>query len=112
VKARLDELARSQEESRKAAAEHEKAMQLLTAARAEEPRALAAKLAPEMERYQVAVEYLANAELARALQAVHNAKTPKALEAADAAVQERMFLIGKGGINGPDSGLSHTESFP
>ena len=101
-KARQDALDRSQEETRKAAAEHEKAMQLLAAARAEELRAQAAKLAPEMERHQVPVEYLANPELAQALQTAHNAKTPTAVAAADATVQERMFLIGKDGINGPD----------
>ncbi len=102
AKARQDDLARSQEETRKAATEHEKAMQLLAAARAEELRVQAAKLAPEMERHQVPAEYLANPELAQALQTAHTAKTPKALEAADATVQERLFLIGKDGINGPD----------
>ncbi|MCB5294469.1 hypothetical protein [Arthrobacter sp. SO3] len=101
-KARQDELDRSQEVTRKAAAEHGKAMQLLAAARAEELRAQAATLAPEMERHQVPAEYLANAELAQALQTAHTAKTPNALEAADATVQERLFLIGKDGINGPD----------
>ena len=101
-RARQNALDLSQEEARKAAAEHEKAMQLLAAARAEELRAQAAKLAPEMERHQVPVEYLANPALAQALQQAHNAKTPKALEVADAAVKERMFLIGKDGINGPD----------
>lgn len=101
-KARLDELARSQEEARKAAAEHEKAMQLIAAAQAEELRAQATKLAPEMERHQVPVEYLANPELAQALQRAHNAKTPKATAAADADIKERLFLIGKDGINGPD----------
>jgi hypothetical protein len=92
----------SQEGTRKAAAEHEKAMQLLAAAHAEELRAQAAKLAPEMERHHVPAEYLANPELAQALKTAHNAKTPTAVEAADATVQERMFLIGKDGINGPD----------
>ncbi|AOT05916.1 hypothetical protein [Arthrobacter sp. U41] len=101
-KARQDELARSQEETRKAAAEHEKAMGLLAAARAEELRAQAATLAPEMERHQVPAEYLANPELAQALQTAHSAKTPAAVAAADATVQERLFLIGKDGINGPD----------
>lgn len=101
-KARLDELTRSQEEARKAAAEHEKAMQLIAAAQAEELRAQATKLAPEMERHQVPVEYLANPELAQALQRAHNAKTPKAVAAADADIKERLFLIGKDGINGPD----------
>ncbi|MDI3195540.1 hypothetical protein QK290_14170 [Pseudarthrobacter sp. AL07] len=101
-KDRQDELARSQEETRKAAVEHEKSMQLIAASRAEELRAQAAKLAPEMERHQVPVEYLANPELAQALQTAHSAKTPKALEAADAIVKERLFLIGKDGINGPD----------
>jgi hypothetical protein len=92
----------SQGETRKAAAEHEKAMQLLAAARAEELRAQAALLAPEMERHQVPVEYLANPELVQALQRAHNAKTPKATAAADAEIKERMFLIGKDGVNGPD----------
>ncbi|MFC8523407.1 hypothetical protein [Pseudarthrobacter sp. NPDC057230] len=101
-KARLDELARSQEEARKAAAEHEKAMQLIAAAQAEELRAQATKLAPEMERHQVPVEYLVNPELAQALQRAHNAKTPTAAAAADAEIKERLFLIGKDGINGPD----------
>jgi hypothetical protein len=101
-KARQDALALSQEEARQAAAEHEKAMQLLAAARAEELRAQAEKLAPEMERHQVPVEYLANPELAQALQRAHNAKTPKAVAAADDDIKERMFLIGKDGINGPD----------
>jgi hypothetical protein len=81
--------------------EHEKATQLLAAAQAEELRVQTAKLAPEMERHQIPVEYLANAELARALWTAHSAKTPTAVEAADAAVKERMFLIGKYGINGP-----------
>lgn len=100
-RARQEALARSQEESRKAAAEHDKAMQLLAAARAEELRAQAAKFAPEMERHQVPVEYLANPELIHALQRAHNAKTPKAAEVADGEIKERMFLISKDGINGP-----------
>ncbi|MBG0741109.1 hypothetical protein IV500_17195 [Paeniglutamicibacter antarcticus] len=99
-KVRQDELARSQEETRKAAAEHEKAMGLLAAARVEELRAQAAELAPEMERHQVPVEYLANPELAQALQTAHSAKAPVAVAAADATVQERLFLISKDGING------------
>jgi hypothetical protein len=101
-KARQDALDRSQEETRTAAAEHEKAMGLLAAARAEELRAQAATLAPEMERHQVPTEYLANPELAQALQTAHTAKTPAAVGAADDTVQERLFLIGKDGINGPD----------
>jgi hypothetical protein len=94
-RARQEALQRSQEETRKAAAEHEKAMGLIAAARIEELRTQAAVLAPEMERHQVPVEYLANPELAAA-------KTPAAVAAADATVQERLFLIGKDGINGPD----------
>ncbi|MHC6232059.1 hypothetical protein ACX5I6_21240 [Arthrobacter sp. MMS24-T111] len=101
-KARRDELARSQEEARKAAAEHEKAMQLIAAAQAEERRAQAEKLAPVMERHNVPVEYLANPELAQALQRSHNAKTPKAAAAADTDIRERLFLIGKDGVHGPD----------
>ncbi|MDD1478552.1 hypothetical protein [Arthrobacter sp. H16F315] len=101
-KARQDALERSHEETRTAATEHEKAMGLLAAARAEELRAQAVTLAPEMERHQVPTEYLANPELAQALQTAHTAKTPAAVAAADATVQERMFLIGKDGIHGPD----------
>ncbi|MGW6172177.1 hypothetical protein ACWF5H_01670 [Arthrobacter sp. NPDC055138] len=101
-KARQDALAASQDQTRKAAAEHEKAMQLLAAAHAEELRTQAQKLAPEMERHQVPVEYLANPELAQALERAHNAKTPNAVAAADARIMERLFLIGKDGINGPD----------
>jgi hypothetical protein len=101
-KTRQEALDRGQEEARTAAAEHEKAMGLLAAARAEELRAQAATLAPEMERHQVPVEYLANPELAQALQTAHTAKTPAAVAAADASVQERLFLIGKDGVNGPD----------
>lgn len=78
------------------------AMQLLAAARVEELRAQAAALAPEMERHQVPAEYLANRELAQALQTAHSAKTPAAVAAADATVQECLFLIGKDGIKGPD----------
>ena len=101
-KARQDALERRQEETRTVAAEHEKAMGLLAAARAEELRAQAATLAPEMERHQVPMEYLANPELAQALQTAHSAKTPAAVAAADTAVQERLFLIGRDGIHGPD----------
>jgi hypothetical protein len=101
-RARQDALQRSQAETRAAAAEHEKAMALLAAAHIEELRAQATVLAPEMERHQVPVEYLANPELAAALQTAHAAKTPAAVEAADATVKERLFLIGKDGVNGPD----------
>ncbi|MCF3140835.1 hypothetical protein LRQ04_16385 [Paenarthrobacter sp. AR 02] len=93
---------RRQDEEHKADAEHEKATQLIAAAHAEELRAQAAKLAPEMERHQVPVEYLANPALTKALQLAHNAKTPKAREVADSEIKERMFLIGKDGVNGPD----------
>lgn len=101
-RARQDALQRSQEETRAAAAEHEKAMALLAAARIEELRAQATVLAPEMERHKIPVEYLANPELAAALQTAHAAKTPAAVEAADATVKERLFLIGKDGVNGLD----------
>ncbi|MFK0042188.1 hypothetical protein ACIQTW_20320 [Paenarthrobacter sp. NPDC090517] len=104
------EQARSQEDARKGEAEHQKATQLIAAARAEELRAQAAKLAPEMERHQVPADYLANPELTKALQLAHNAKTPKAREVADAEIKERMFLIGKDGINGPDIDQLRTET--
>ena len=100
--ARKDAQALSDQETRKAAVDHEKSMQLLAAARVEELRAQAQTLAPEMERHQVPGEYLANPKLAQALQTAHNANTPEAVAAADATVQERLFLISKDGINGPD----------
>ncbi len=77
-------------------------MQLLAAARTEELRAQAGKLVPAMERHHVPVEYLANPELAQALQRAHNAKTPTAVAAADTEIKERLFLIGKDGVHGPD----------
>ncbi|MBO0910105.1 hypothetical protein [Arthrobacter sunyaminii] len=101
-KARKDAQALSDEEKRKGAVEHEKSMQLLAAARAEELRSQAETLRPEMERHRVPAEYLANPELTEALQSAHNATTPESVKAADATVQERMFLIGKDGVNGPD----------
>ncbi|SEJ78504.1 hypothetical protein SAMN04487917_11385 [Arthrobacter sp. yr096] len=109
-KSQQEALAASQQEVQKAATEHEKGMQLLAAAHAEELRAQAAKLAPEMERHQVPVEYLANPELTKALQIAHNAKTPKAVVVADVEIKERMFLIRKDGINGPDIDQLRTET--
>jgi hypothetical protein len=35
------------------------------------------------------------------VQSAHDAKTPAALEAADTAVRERLYLIGRDGVNGP-----------
>ncbi|MDP9888643.1 hypothetical protein [Pseudarthrobacter enclensis] len=84
-----------------AAREHEKAVALIAAAQAEELRARAQRLAPAMERHQVPVEYLSNEALAAALQQSQDARTPEAVEAADADVKERLYLIGKDGINGP-----------
>lgn len=86
---------------RAAVAEHQKGMALIYAAQAEELRARADKLAPEMERHQVPVEYLNNPALAQALQAARDTRTPEAIEAAETAVKERLYLIGKDGINGP-----------
>ncbi|MDQ6753691.1 MAG: hypothetical protein M3017_09825 [Actinomycetota bacterium] len=86
---------------RTAVAEHRKGMALIIAAQAEELRAKAQKLAPEMARHQAPVEYLSNTGLAQALQSAHDARTPAAVEAADSAVKERLYLIGKDGVNGP-----------
>lgn len=92
----------SAEQARRAAvAEHRKGMALIAAAQAEELRAKAVKLALEMERHQVPVEYLNSPALSAALQSAHDAATPAAIEAADTAVKERLYLIGKDGINGP-----------
>lgn len=101
-KTKQDALAQTDADKHKAEVEQAKAMQLVAAATAEDRRAQAAKLAPEMERCQVPAEYLANPELAQALERAHSAKTPKALSAAEATVKERMYLIDKEGINGPD----------
>ncbi|MFF2347678.1 hypothetical protein [Pseudarthrobacter sp. NPDC058119] len=84
-----------------AAREHEKAMALIAAAQAEELRARAQRLATVMEKHQIPVEYLSNEALAAALQQSQDAKTPEAIEAADVTVKERLYLIGKDGINGP-----------
>lgn len=100
--ARREAMAISEETARKAAAEQTRAMALLAAAQAEELRAQAQTLAPEMERHQIPVDRLANPALAHALQNAHHAKTPAAREAADIEVKERMFLIDQDGINGPD----------
>ncbi|MET4096956.1 hypothetical protein [Arthrobacter sp. UYCu712] len=86
---------------RAAVVEHHKGMALIAAAQAEELRAKAVKLAPEMERHQVPIEYLSNRALAEALQSVHDATTPAAIDTADETVKERLYLIGKDGINGP-----------
>lgn len=107
---RREALAISEETARKAAAEQDRAAALLAAARAEELRAQAQTLAPEIERHQVPVEHLTNPELARALQNAHHARTPSAQEAADIEVKERMFLIDQDGINGPDLGKLREET--
>lgn len=86
---------------REAIAEHQKGMALIAAAQAEERRAKALTLAPEMERHQVPAEYLNNPALVAALQGAHEARTPATIEAADTTVKERLYLIGKDGINGP-----------
>lgn len=92
----------SAEQARLAAVrEHQKAMALIAAAQVEELRAKAEKFGPETERHQVPVEYLDNAAMVQALQAAHDAKTPAAIEAAGTTVKERLYLIGKDGINGP-----------
>lgn len=81
--------------------EHEKAMALIAAAQAEDLRATAEKLAPVMERHQVPAEYLTNQALVAALQTEQDATTPEAIEVADTIVKERLYLIGKDGLNGP-----------
>ncbi|WP_353713583.1 hypothetical protein [Arthrobacter sp. K5] len=76
-------------------------MALIVAAQAEDLWAKAEMLAPVMEKHQVPAEYLTNQALVAALQASQDATTPEALEAADTIVKERLYLIGKDGINGP-----------
>lgn len=85
----------------KAAREHDKAMALIAAAQAEELRNTAEKLAQAVEKHQVPAEYLSNQTLAAVLQQSQDARTPEAIEAADTTVKERLYLIGKDGINGP-----------
>ncbi|TDT73565.1 hypothetical protein DFO47_11723 [Arthrobacter sp. AG258] len=84
-----------------AAREHDKATALIAASQAEELRARAQRLAPVLEKHEVPVEYLNNDALAAALQQSQDAKTPEDIEAADTTVKERLYLIGKDGINGP-----------
>lgn len=84
-----------------AIAEHQKGMALIAAAQVEELRAKAQTLAPEIEKHQVRVEYLNNPAMVEALQRAHDAKTPAAIEAAETVVKERLYLIGKDGVNGP-----------
>jgi hypothetical protein len=92
----------SAEQARRAAlAEHRKGMALIAAARAEELQTKAEKLAPEIARHDVPAGYLNNPAMVQTLQAAHDARTPAAIEAADASVKERLYLIGKDGINGP-----------
>lgn len=91
----------TEEARREAIAEHQKGMALIAAAQAEELRTKALTLAPELERHQVPVEYLNNPALVAALQGAHEARTPAAIEAADTIVKERLYLIGKDGMNGP-----------
>jgi hypothetical protein len=86
---------------RAAAAEHRKGMALIAAAQVEELRMKAEKLAPEIARHDVPFEYLSNPVMVQTLQAAQDARTPVAIEAADAAVKERLYLIGKDGVNGP-----------
>jgi hypothetical protein len=75
------------EQARRAAvAEHQKGMALIAAAQAEELRAKAEKLAPQIEKHQVPLEYLNNTALSQAVQGAHDAKTPDAIEAADTRV--------------------------
>jgi len=84
-----------------AAREHDKAMALIAAAQAEELRNTAEKLAQAVEKHNVPAEYLRNQTLAAALQRSQDARTPEDIEAADTTVKERLYLIGKDGINGP-----------
>ena len=81
--------------------EHGNAMALIVAAQTEETRRNAAALRPEMERYNVPEEYLANRELVDALTASRDAAGPEAKAAADLAVAEQVHLIKKDGVNGP-----------
>jgi hypothetical protein len=92
---------RAEQARREAIAEHRKGMALIAAAQAEELRAKTRALAPEIARHQVPVEYLTNPAMVQTLQAAHDATTPAAIEAADQSVKERLYLIGKDGINGP-----------
>jgi hypothetical protein len=61
---------------RVALAEHRKGMALIAAAQAEELRTKAEKLAPEIARHDVPLEYLTNPAMVQALQAAHDARTP------------------------------------
>lgn len=96
VEAQQAEQARTQ-----AVREHQGSMALIAAAQAEEIRANAAALRPEIERHQVPEDYLASPELVEALNNSREATGPDATAEADRAVAERMHLIEKDGVNGP-----------
>lgn len=96
VEAQQAEQARTQ-----AVREHQGSMGLIAAAQAEEIRANAAALRPEVERHQVPEDYLASPELVEALNNSREATGPDATAEADRAVAERMHLIEKDGVNGP-----------
>lgn len=96
VEAQRAEQARTQ-----AVREHQGSMALIAAAQAEEIRANAAALRPEVERHQVPEDYLASPELVEALNNSREATGPEATAEADRAVAERMHLIEKDGVNGP-----------
>lgn len=90
--------------------EHQKGMSLIAAAQAEDLRAKASALSGEIERFQVPEDYLHNPELLHALEKAHHANTPETLAAADTEMKERMFLIGRDGINGPTIDQLRTET--
>lgn len=89
------------EEQQRVAKEHAEAMALVAAAQAEEIKRRASELHEQMEQHQVPQEYLANDDLVTALREVKEAAGTDAAPDAERAVEERMHLIEKDGVEGP-----------
>lgn len=89
------------EDQARVAKEHAEAMARIAAAQAEEIKRRAAALHEQMEQHQVPQEYLANDELVTALREVKEAAGTDAAPDAERAVEERMHLIEKDGVEGP-----------
>ncbi|MGP5220567.1 hypothetical protein [Arthrobacter rhombi] len=88
-------------EQQRVAKEHAEAMALVAAAQAEEIKQRASELHEQMEQHQVPQKYLANDELVTALREAKEAAGTDAAPDAERAVEERMHLIEKDGVDGP-----------
>ncbi len=97
------------EEQQRVAKEHAEAMALVAAAQAEEIKQRASELHEQMEQHHVPQEYLANDELVTVLREAKEAAGTDAAPDAERAVDERMHLIEKDGVDGPSIDDLRTE---